>query len=452
MTPSKIIQKVDQYIAEKKLLHSKKTYLLAISGGLDSMTLCHYFLDKKLSFAIAHCNFNLRGSESQQDEALVRDFAEKHQIKFHRITFQTAEFAEAEGISIQMAARQLRYQWLEAERKKYFYEATVTAHHSNDNLETILLNFSKGTGISGLRGMHAKSKELIRPFLCINRAEIAALGKAWNVAYREDSSNASDKYQRNFIRHQVVPLLEQINPHLSQSITQHSEYVAAAEYIYKAFIQKKLHRIIQLEQGISKAPIRAFQHQVYGKNLLFEWLNNVGFTSNQIPDIVHAIHTKQSGKIFLSTTHQLSCDRTFMYLIQKEENAFIPLSVEDFTEQELTIQHKKITFSIQQTAAKSFDDTNQTVYLDADKIAVPLLIRTWNQGDYMYPLGMKMKKKKLSDLFSNQKVPNHQKQALLVFESHQKIIFVEGIRIDERFKITDQTTRFLKISVQNIGE
>jgi tRNA(Ile)-lysidine synthase len=247
----------------------------------------------------------------------------------------------------------------------------------------------------------------------------------------------------------VVPLLEQINPHLSQSITQHSEYVAAAEYIYKAFIQKKLHRIIQLEQGISKTPIQAFQHQVYGKNLLFEWLNNVGFTSNQIPDIVHAIHTKQSGKIFLSTTHQLSCDRTFMYLIQKEENAFIPLSVEDFTEQELTIQHKKITFSIQQTAAKSFDDTNQTVYLDADKIAVPLLIRTWNQGDYMYPLGMKMKKKKLSDLFSNQKIPNHQKQALLVFESHQKIIFVEGIRIDERFKTTEQTTRFLKISVQN---
>ena len=452
MMPSKITQKVDHYIAEKKLLHPKKTYLLAISGGLDSMILCHYFLEKKLSFAIAHCNFNLRGSESQQDEALVRDFAEKHHIKFHRITFQTTEFAEAEGISIQMAARQLRYQWLEAERKKYFFEAIVTAHHSNDNLETILLNFSKGTGISGLRGMHAKSKELIRPFLCINRAEITALGKSLNVEYREDSSNASDKYQRNFIRHQVVPLLEQINPQLSQGITQQSEYVAAAEYIYKAFIQKKLHRIIQIENNITKAPIRAFQHQVYGKNLLFEWLSNVGFQSNQMPDIVHAIHIKQSGKIFLSTTHQLSCDRTFMYLIQKEDNAFIPLSVEDLREQELIIQNKKITFSIQQTPAKSFDETNQTVYLDADKITLPLLIRTWNQGDYMYPLGMKMKKKKLSDLFSNQKVPNHQKQSLLVFESGKKIIFVEGIHLDERSKLTEKTNNYLKISVTNLAK
>jgi len=230
-------------------------------------------------------------------------------------------------------------------------------------------------------------------------------------------------------------------------VSQQSEYLVAAEHIYKAFIEKTLKRVVHQENGLSKAAILSFRHHQYGKSLLYEWLSGYSFQSSQINDIILSNSQKQSGKLFLSSTHQLSCDRKFMYLTSNENKTFLPITIDEFTSEIIQSNQKNISFSLSEIAPKSFEASNKIVYLDADKVKFPILIRTWQQGDYMYPLGMKMKKKKLSDLFINQKIPNHQKHELLVFESANKIFFIEEIRIDERFKITDKTIRFLKISV-----
>lgn len=450
----RIIKKIDQFIVAHHLLSGRRQYLLAVSGGMDSMVLATYFVHKKIDFAIAHINFKLRGEESDGDELLVKSFTDKHRIPYHRTEFQTEKYAIDHHLSIQMAARELRYQWLEGISSEFNYEAIITAHHSNDNAETILLNWTRGSGISGLRGILPKKNKLMRPLLSISKDEVMALAKFWKVDYRDDSSNASIKYQRNLIRHQVIPVLKEINPSLEQTVALHAEYLNDVESIYQTFIAKKLHRLIQVSDQLQKAPMKAFLHHQYGKSLLFEWLSAYGFNSAQITDIIGAFKKEQSGQSFYSSSHQLSCDRSYIFLLPKNvadsiHLPCIPTSVLSASMESIQLNNKMVRFSIENALPTVYDATNRVVYLDATKVQFPILIRNWQQGDYMYPLGMKMKKKKLSDLLSNHKIPNYQKRELLVFEAAGKIIFVEGIRVDERFKIKDTTTEILKISIED---
>jgi tRNA(Ile)-lysidine synthase len=451
--PEKIIKKIDQFIAAHGLIIDRKRYLLAVSGGIDSMVLATYFVHKKIDVAIAHINFKLRGEESDGDELLVKSFADKHAIPFHRTEFQTEKYATDHHLSIQMAARELRYQWLEVIRNECSCAAIITAHHSNDNIETILLNWTRGASVSGLRGMLPKRNNVIRPLLVISKQEVKAVAEFWKVDYRDDSSNASIKYQRNLIRHQVIPVLKEINPSLEQTVAQHAEYLNAVESIYQSFIAKKLKRLIQVADQLQKAPMKAFLQHQYGKSLLFEWLSTYGFNSAQIEDIIAAFKKEQSGQRFFSLSHELSCDRTYIFLLPRNiANAtnlpLLPTSVLNASVGSIQLNDKMVRFSIANALPNSYDATNKVAYLDAHKVQFPMLIRNWQQGDYMYPLGMKMKKKKLSDLFTNQKIPNYRKQELLVFEAADKILFVEGIRVDERFKVKDTTSEILKISIE----
>jgi tRNA(Ile)-lysidine synthase len=451
----KTIKKIDQFIAAHRLILDRKRYLLAVSGGIDSMVLATYFVHKKIDVAIAHINFKLRGEESDGDELLVKSFADKHAIPFYRTEFQTEKYATDRHLSIQMAARELRYQWLEAIRNECSCEAIITAHHSNDNIETILLNWTRGAGISGLRGILPKRNNIIRPLLVISKQEVFALASFWKVDYRDDSSNASVKYQRNLIRHQIIPLLKEINPAIEQTITQHADYLKDAESIYQSFIAKKLQKLIQVSGQLQKAPMKAFLNHQYGKSLLFEWLSPCGFNSAQLVDVTAALKKEQSGLRFFSPSHEISCDRTYIFLLPKNTGSdvihpILPTLMLNASVGSILLNKKVVHYSIENELPTSYDATNKVVYLDANKVQFPILIRNWQQGDYMYPLGMKMKKKKLSDLFSNHKIPNYLKQELLVFEAANKIIFVEGIRVDERFKVKESTTVTLKISIEEM--
>jgi tRNA(Ile)-lysidine synthase len=435
------------FINKHSLIQPSQKVLLAVSGGMDSMVMCDLFLKAKIDFVIAHCNFGLRGEESNEDEMFVKKLSIKYKVPFMVTTFQTADFAETEKISTQMAARILRYEWFEKIRKEQNCNYIATAHHQNDVLETVLLNLTKGTGIAGLHGIRVKNGNIIRPLLFAEKETIFDYVVENQIIWREDSSNESNKYQRNLIRNEVVPLLKQINPNLENTMQHTVERIAAIEDIFEQEIEMLRKQITWADSQAVFVNYKAIQTLSQPVIKLSELLKTYHFTYQQSQDIFEAFD-KESGKIFLSPTHTLVKDRTELVITQK--------SLQSFVSQVITIDNEElIVDNLKLIIGKSFERTEDFVVptarkiacLDADKVRFPLQLRKWKEGDWFCPLGMN-KKKLISDFLIDQKVPLNLKKDVYLLTSNGSIVWVMGMRIDDRFKVTDKTEKVILLKIE----
>lgn len=435
------------FINKHNLIQPSQKVLLAVSGGMDSVVMCDLFSKAKINFVIAHCNFGLRGEESNEDEMFVKKLSIKYKVPFMVTTFQTADFAETEKISIQMAARILRYEWFEKIRKEQNCDYIATAHHQNDVLETVLLNLTKGTGIAGLHGIRIKNGHIIRPLLFAEKETIFDYVVENQVIWREDSSNESNKYQRNLIRNEVVPLLKQINPNLENTMQHTVERIAAVEDIFEQEIEMLRKQITWADTQAVFVNYKAIQTLSQPVIKLSELLKPYHFTYQQSQDIFEAFD-KESGKIFLSPTHTLVKDRTELVITQKSLQSFVS-QVITINDEELIIDNLKLTMG------KPFERTEDFVVptarkiacLDADKVRFPLQIRKWKEGDWFCPLGMN-KKKLISDFLIDLKVPLNLKKEVYLLTSNGSVVWVMGMRIDDRFKVTDKTEKVVLLKIE----
>ncbi|MCG8310431.1 MAG: tRNA lysidine(34) synthetase TilS [Cytophagales bacterium] len=441
-----MVNKLLSFIQEQKLFHREEKILLAVSGGVDSMVLLDLFNRAKFNFAIAHCNFMLRGSESDSDQKLVEDTAINLIVPFYRKSFETEKHAKSKGISIQMAARHLRRAWFEKLLEEEGYPYIATAHHLNDSIETTLFNLTKGTGISGLKGISPKSECYIRPLMFATRKMIFEYATENNLSWREDRSNQSTRYSRNLIRHKVIPQLKKINPSLEETYSYSMEKIAYADRIYREVIDQHKRELLEKTSGGFRIDIKKIASIPDSKIVLFEVLEDFGFNFHQIKNMIISMEG-QPGKTFLSHRFRLVIDRRYLYLSTPRFERISELLIGKETK---SVQKAPFEFffeRIDESISEFAGDAN-IAYMDFDKLEFPLKIRAWEPGDRFHPLGMKHKKK-LSDFMIDNKIPLNLKDQVLVLLSGNHIVWVVGLRIDDRYKITKQTKRVYKICFKN---
>ena len=407
--------------------------LLAISGGLDSIVLLHLAVRAKLTCGVAHVNFQLRGSESDGDELFVQSLAQQHNFPFYSTQVDTHAFAEAKGISTQMAARELRYQWFEKVMGEAHYDYLFTAHHLNDSLETSLLNFTRGTGISGMRGIQKQNQKTVRPLLPFTREEIAAYAAAHQLKWREDASNKTSDYTRNFIRHQVIPKLKELNPSFEHTFANNAKRFSAEKELIDFALAALGKQFITSEANqlkIKKDMLALFTNQT---GVLWESIHAFGFNLDQCENIVSGLDG-QSGKQFYTATHALLMDREDLII------SAIPTKVDAISihESDTLIITDNFTLAIHQTASLEVQADPRQASLDSDKISYPLVLRPWQKGDWFQPLGMNHTKK-VSDFLIDLKLSVADKNQVWVLECNGTIAWVVGLRLDNRFKLTAET-------------
>jgi tRNA(Ile)-lysidine synthase len=439
-----LLQSFLNFNASKRLSSTKKRSLLAVSGGLDSVVMCRLFSEAGFPFAIAHCNFQLRGEESEADEQFVKSLGEKYKVEVFVTRFDTKSYAIEKGLSTQVAARELRYDWFEEIRAAKKFDVIATAHHLNDNIETILFNLVKGTGIRGLRGIPVKQGRIIRPLLFASREEIAAYSEEQELSFREDSSNAEDKYTRNKIRHNVIPLLKEINPSLENTMRCKIDLFNQLEELYDAAIAKESRQLFLPRKDDVYIPILKLRKTKNASSLLFEFLKHNGFNAEQVEDMLANLDDVP-GKQFLSDRARIIKDRKFFILTKLPEKDFTIKLVQE-SDKEIMLGDAAIAISKLPADAKISAD-KKIAFIDPAKLEFPLIIRRWKAGDYFYPFGMKMKKKKLKKFFVDQKVPLNEKENIWVVESNKKIVWVVGHRIDERFRVSEKSKEILRMAM-----
>ncbi len=432
------------YITEKALFLPEEKILLAVSGGMDSVVMAHLFHQAKCSFAIVHCNFGLRGEESDADEAFVKKLAKKYKVACYTEQFETEAFARQEKVSIQMAARMLRYEWFERLLTAEGFAYLATAHHQNDVLETVLFNLTKGTGISGLHGIRPKFRRVIRPLLFADRDSIYEYVVENQLAWREDSSNQSSKYHRNLIRNEVVPLLKQINPNLEGTIAQTVEKVSAVENSYEAELDRLRGTILQSDGETTKVHFGLLGSETEPVIKLFGLLKPFHFSYEQVLNIWQALNA-EPGKQFDSPTHLLIKDRTELIITPKKLNAFRSALIE---KEQTTFEHEGIQLKaeIVPVAGYRISTSPKIAALSLETLQFPLKLRRWKEGDWFCPLGM-TQKKKLSDFLIDEKVPLNLKDQVWVLLSGDSIVWVLGRRIDNRFKLTEKTEQVYQLTL-----
>ncbi|WP_020530691.1 tRNA lysidine(34) synthetase TilS [Flexithrix dorotheae] len=444
-----MIERFKNFIQSENLFQSEDKVLLAVSGGIDSMVLVDLFNQLDVSFGIAHCNFQLRGADSDGDEQLVKETAEDLLVPFYSVKFETEVYLKEKNISLQMAARELRYEWFIDLMQKENYKFLATAHHCNDGLETVLLNLTRGTGIEGMHGILPKSNHLIRPLLFASREEIKAYAEENDIEWREDSSNVSVKYKRNRIRHKVMPELKKINPSLEVSFQETLKKMSGVEAVFFKAIENWKNEVCEKkgdEIWISLGKLKSDPDLTIK---LYYLLKNYSFNFRQITQIEKLIHEK-AGKFISSITHQIIRDRKYFILAKKKEvNSFEKLISENSIEISIPGYELSLTRS-DKSENTSFSKDKFLAQFDAELLAFPLKIRYWKSGDYFYPLGMK-NRKKLSDFLIDIKMPIHRKNEVMVIESEGKIIWVLGERMDNRFKITEETKQITQIRLKPVS-
>lgn len=439
-----MLEEFKKFITRRQLFQPADKVLLAISGGVDSMVMAHLFYQSGYRFSIAHCNFQLRGKESDLDEQFVAGAAAKFRVRFASRRFETEKYAAQNGISLQMAARELRYQWFEQLLTDRDCKYLATAHHLNDAFETALFNLVRGTGLSGLKGITAKSHYRIRPLLFADRKRIESFAVDQGIHWREDASNASIKYQRNLIRHQVVPLLEKLNPDLVNSFAESAMKIAAAENMVASGVAAIRQQLVQNRGKDFFIDKKKLSELPEGSFVLFEMLKAFGFNFSQACDIYEK--SGSTGKRFLSKNYQLNIDREALIISPvtpgPPTEIYIDASVQ-------TVHNEEFDLSLRQVAAKGFSIPNDSdiAALDFDKLRFPLEIRPWKSGDWFIPLGMQHKKK-LSDFMIDEKIPLNLKTRVLVLKSAEDIVWIIGYRIDDRYKITRHSRHVFVIKKQ----
>lgn len=420
------------------------TVLLAVSGGIDSMVMASVFLSANISFAVAHCNFQLRAADADADEELVRKWCTDNNIPFHHVRFDTQAKMDEWKKAVQETARILRYDWLESIRAENGYSCIATAHHANDNAETLLMNLFKGTGISGLHGIPTTNNYVIRPLLFANKEDISQYAKHNNIPYRDDVSNASDKYLRNRVRHHLLPIIEESFPNVVSNLNDSIQRFAEAEILYRRAFERERKQLLEQRGNDWYVPIRKLEKRTPLATICYELLLPFGFTSQQVPHILSLLYA-ESGRFLQSQTHRIVKDRQFLIITKLAINSADLIPVETLP---TTIEAGNKTFKFTLTKPPVTITPDESIaYIDVAQIQEPILLRRWRQGDYFYPIGMGMKKKKLSRYLIDMKIPIHQKENIWVLESNKRIVWVAGYRLDERMKITPQTTQALKVTI-----
>lgn len=418
--------------------------LLAVSGGSDSMAMAHLFHAAKIPFAIGHCNFQLRGDEADKDEQLINDWCKANNITFHNIRFDTQAKVDEWKKGIQETARILRYDWLEAIRNEHGYVAIATAHHANDNAETLLMNLFKGTGMAGLHGIPPQNGHIIRPLLFAAKKDIAVYAQEYTVPYRDDASNATDKYLRNDVRLNLLPAIEKSFPNIIDNLNNSIQRFAEAEILYRRAVEEERKKLVQQRGKDMYIPVRKLLLKEPLATICYELFTPFGFSSAQVPHIIDLL-SSDSGHFIASQTHRIIRNRDFLIVttIATAATDFIAIDTIPATVQ---AGDRQFRFSYSQPPGVIPDDNN-TAYINTAKLQQPLILRRWKQGDYFYPLGMGMKKKKLSRYFMDKKIPLHEKENMWVLESNKRIVWLTGYRLDERFKLTPATTEVLVVKL-----
>lgn len=431
------LNRLQTFIKEHALFQEKERVLLAVSGGRDSVLMARLFKLAGYNFGIAHCNFQLRDKEADQDEQFTSQLATELGVKFFVIRFETAEYAKENHISIQMAARDLRYQWLEKIRKEFDYHYIGLAHHQNDVIETMLLNLTRGTGIAGLHGILAKKDKLIRPLLFLNREEIDQVPP---FDYREDSSNISVKYARNKIRLEVIPVLKELNPSLEQTFESNRKRFAELEILLEQRVYELREQLFKkLDDHEFEIDLQALKNLIPLNTLLYELFHPFGFTETVLNDLTKA-WGGDPGKVFRSVSHQLILDRDCLILCQIHQSTPLDIYISQETTECIWNRQK---FSSQVKSIKDFQLSKDgtLAQLDHDLLQFPMKLRPWKNGDQFQPLGLKSNKK-LSDFFIAQKIRlNHKKEIGILENGNGDIVWIVGLRISERYKISPNTKK-----------
>jgi len=426
------------------LVDNSSQTLLAVSGGIDSIVMTDLFHRAGFSFSIAHANFQLRGEESSRDELFVRKLAEKYKVKVFVKHFETAKYARKNKLSIQVAARQLRYEWFDELLVKHGFDRIAAAHHLDDQVETFLINLARGTGIAGLHGILPLQGNIIRPMLFTGRKEIEAYADAQHLEFVEDSSNKSVKYTRNRIRHKVIPELEKINPSFRKALTDTILNIRDAEAIYRNAIEEKRSSIFEVKGESVYIPLKVFFNLKPLLSWAYELLSPYGFNLSNLKDII-GLKEAVAGKEVVSPTHRLVRDRDYLIIVPGGESCEKEYSLHAGDLLQGITSPVKLTFEIMDKAPDKFEDEKNSAYLDFDKLEFPLQIRKWRRGDYFYPLGMSQRKR-LSDFFIDLKFSKIDKENQWLLCSGVDIVWVIGQRIDDRYKIMPGTVRIFKIN------
>jgi len=461
-----LLQSFREFINREHLFTLKDRLLIAVSGGLDSVVLCELCYLSGFDFVIAHCNFGLRGDESDRDEAFVREIARQYGKEVLVARFETRQYATGKKVSLQVAARELRYDWfaeiLDGWRQSHSPASVarkgqpavsvylLTAHHLDDNIETLLMNFFKGTGMAGLRAILPKQGSIVRPLLFAEKAALQQFARERQLQWVEDSSNLSDKYTRNYFRRQVIPLVEQVFPGAVHNLADNITRFREIDILYRQSVDAHKKKLLQIKGEEVHIPVLLLKKSFPLLTILYEIIRPFGFSPHQVKEVANLLDSS-SGRYVRSASYRILRNRDWLILspLQLEQAGHILIE----TEQEVVhFENGKLTLELISSMKGPWNPTellmpapaSSIALLDAASVRFPLLLRKWRPGDYFYPLGLR-KKKKLGRFFIDNKLSLADKEKVWVVEMDQKIVWVIGLRIDDRFKVTPATPAVLKI-------
>lgn len=430
-----------KYISQESLFQPGDKILLAVSGGVDSSVMAELFHRSGFTFGIAHCNFQLRAEESLRDEHFVRQMAERYHVPCFVRTFETRSYARKNKISIQMAARDLRYGWFEELLDGEGYDFVANAHQLDDQIETFFINLARGTGIAGLHGILPKQGRIIRPLLFADRSEIEKYALENHLPYVEDSSNTSLKYARNRIRHRIIPEFIKLNSAFREAMTETIHKIRDAEILLNSITEKERKRLLIRDGTGWKVEISDLKQLWPARTWLYMLISGFGFNSSVANDILASLD-EQPGKIFYSSTHRIVKDRDYLLihpLAEFDYSRTIRVYPDSQRDLPLNLEFKELD-----NINIGIKGSEDTVFLDYDRLQFPLTIRKWRRGDFFYPFGMNQKKK-LSDFFIDMKFSLIQKEDTWLLCSGEDIVWVIGIRPDNRFRVNDSTRKILQV-------
>lgn len=436
------------FIHGESLFTPGNRLLVGVSGGLDSTVCCALLRANGYFFEMAHVNFQLRGAESNRDQEFVQQLADRWEVPLHQMTVDTAALAAEKSLSIQEMAREIRYNWFEqlvSARDGKTFDAIITAHHADDNVETVLFNLFRGTGLDGLKGILPKRGRIRRPLLFARRLELEQYAMEHKLAWVEDSSNQSDKYSRNFLRLNVLPALEKQFPAISANIALSAAHLREVKAFYDAAITKTVSRMIKKEAGAEKIAVLQLQQQPGGKAILYSWLQPHGFSSDQILAAWHLCNS-QTGSFIDAQNVRLLRNRNWLLLqpLDSLENAIYLL---ESASGSLNFGGFELRWSEKNYTNETIPANQELAWLDSSSIQYPIILRRWKAGDYFYPLGMP-KKKKVARFLIDQKLSRPAKENTWILESGKKIIWIVGQRVDDRFKINAATKRVVRFTIK----
>lgn len=441
-----MLEKFESFVSDNNLFSKDDRILIALSGGVDSVVLSHLMCRANYKISLAHCNFHLRDEESNRDEAFVRSWAKENNIPLFVKEFDTYQYMKENKLSLEMAARDLRYNWFNSLLESEGFTCLCTAHHLDDSIETFFINLLRGTGIAGLHGIKVKNDKIVRPLLFATREEILSYAKQNNISYVEDSTNSETKFTRNKIRHNLFPVLREINPNFEFALKKDIEYLNDTEFIFRREIEKTKKEIIETEQEVIKINISKLKQLNPMKIYLYEILSEYGFNETNINDILSCLD-EISGKQFFSKTHRLVKDRQYIFIDVIKNNTTNDFFLIDNCQSSLIHPLKMQIELLRDLKFINISKDKNIAMLDADLLKFPLILRKWRQGDSFVPFGMK-KEKKLSDYFTSNKYSLLDKESQWILCSEEKIVWLVAERIDDRFRISNKTKNILKIEVE----